>query len=50
MQEELERLNVSEVIVIGGTSVITPNVEKELKSLGIETITRIGGKTAMKPL
>ncbi|MCM3653247.1 cell wall-binding repeat-containing protein [Metabacillus litoralis] len=44
VKEELERLNVSKVVVIGGTSVITPNVEKELKSLGIKTITRISGK------
>ncbi|WP_299093764.1 cell wall-binding repeat-containing protein [uncultured Metabacillus sp.] len=44
VQEELERLNVSEVIIIGGKSVISPNVEEEFESLGIETITRISGK------
>ena len=44
VKKELERLNVSEVVIIGGKSVITPNVEQELKSLGIKKITRISGK------
>ncbi|WP_052737680.1 cell wall-binding repeat-containing protein [Bacillus sp. SA1-12] len=41
--EELERLEVSKVFLIGGASVISENVVKQLNGLGI-TVTRISGK------
>ncbi|WP_191565972.1 cell wall-binding repeat-containing protein [Metabacillus idriensis] len=43
VKEELKRLKVKKVILIGGTAVIGANVEKEIKELGINSIQRIGG-------
>lgn len=43
VKSELKRLKVTIVYLIGGTSVISANIEKELKSMGISTITRISG-------
>ncbi|MHA7139658.1 cell wall-binding repeat-containing protein [Rossellomorea arthrocnemi] len=43
VKDELKRLKVKKVILVGGKSVITSNVEKEVKDLGIKTISRISG-------
>ena len=43
VKEELERLEVSEVILIGGASAISADIEKQLEELGITKITRISG-------
>ncbi|MCA1065270.1 cell wall-binding repeat-containing protein [Rossellomorea aquimaris] len=43
VKDELVRLNVKKVILVGGKSVISPDVEKELKNLGIKTVSRISG-------
>ncbi|MCM3596133.1 cell wall-binding repeat-containing protein [Metabacillus idriensis] len=43
VKEELMGLGVSKVFLIGGASVISANVEKELKAMGIQTVTRISG-------
>jgi cell wall-associated protease len=40
---ELKRLGAKKVILVGGKSVITANVEKELKAAGITSISRISG-------
>lgn len=42
VMKELDRLDVKEVILVGGKSAITANVENQLKSLSI-TFTRISG-------
>lgn len=42
--EELVRLEVKEVILIGGASVISADVVKQLNDLGITNISRISGK------
>ena len=42
-QNEIKRLGVQNVIIVGGTSVVDTNVETELKNLGIKKITRLGG-------
>ncbi len=39
---ELQRLKATQAIIVGGTSVIGINIEKQLKKLGITT-TRVGG-------
>ncbi|WP_191557042.1 cell wall-binding repeat-containing protein [Metabacillus idriensis] len=44
VKSELKRLGTKKVILVGGASVITANVEKELKAAGITTISRISGK------
>ncbi|OXS54353.1 cell wall-associated protease [Bacillus sp. V-88] len=43
VKDELMRLKVKKVILVGGKSVITANVEKEVKNLGIKTVSRISG-------
>ncbi len=43
MKAELKRLKVNKVILIGGKSAITTNVEKDIKWLGITNISRISG-------
>jgi cell wall-associated protease len=43
VKDELKRLKVKKVILVGGKSVITANVEKEVKDLGIKTVSRISG-------
>jgi cell wall-associated protease len=43
VKDELKRLKAKKVILVGGKSVITANVEKEVKDLGIKTISRISG-------
>ncbi|MRX56152.1 hypothetical protein GJU41_19525 [Bacillus idriensis] len=40
---ELKELGVTKVYLIGGTGVISAEVEKELKAIGVKTITRIAG-------
>lgn len=42
-QNEIKRLGAKNVIIVGGTGVITSSVEKKLHSLGITKITRLGG-------
>ncbi|WNB92676.1 cell wall-binding repeat-containing protein [Bacillus sp. NEB1478] len=41
---ELKRLKPGKAIILGGTGSVSTNVENQLKSLGIQTIERIGGK------
>lgn len=41
---ELNRLNIENVIIVGGESVVSNNVIENLKSLGIKKIIRLGGK------
>ncbi|UXH43348.1 cell wall-binding repeat-containing protein [Rossellomorea vietnamensis] len=43
VKDELKRLKVKKVILVGGKSVISANVEKEVKDLGIKTVSRISG-------
>ncbi|MGM0754180.1 MAG: cell wall-binding repeat-containing protein [Bacillota bacterium] len=43
VKDELKRLKVKKVVLVGGKSVISANVEKEVKDLGIKTISRISG-------
>ncbi|MCS0670414.1 cell wall-binding repeat-containing protein [Cytobacillus firmus] len=43
VKNELMRLKVKSVYLIGGKSVISLNIEKELNSLGISSITRLSG-------
>jgi putative cell wall-binding protein len=40
---EIERLNATQAILVGGTDVIGTGVETQLKSLGINSITRLDG-------
>lgn len=42
-QNEIKRLKAKNAIIIGGTGVVTQAVEKQLNSLGITKITRLGG-------
>ncbi|TDL31326.1 peptidase S8 [Jeotgalibacillus sp. S-D1] len=44
VKDEIKRLKAKKVVVIGGNSVISTNVEKEIKALGITDISRISGK------
>lgn len=41
---ELNRLNIENVIIVGGESVVSNNVIENLKSLGVKKIIRLGGK------
>ena len=41
---ELNRLNIENVIIVGGEGVVSNNVIENLKSLGIKKIIRLGGK------
>lgn len=43
VKNELKRLKVKTVILIGGKGVISSNVENEIKNLGISSVTRISG-------
>lgn len=48
-KEELKRLNVDKVFIIGTTGVVSKNVEDEIKSLdGIKSVIRLGGKDRYK--
>ncbi|MDU5105827.1 cell wall-binding repeat-containing protein [Clostridium sp.] len=42
-QNEIKRLNAKNVIIVGGTGVVTQQVETQLRNLGISKITRLGG-------
>lgn len=42
-KEELSRLSPSKVIIVGGTGSVSPQIEKELRGMGIDYI-RFGGK------
>ena len=42
-KDEIKRLGAKNIIIAGGTGVVDLNVESELKTLGIETIERLGG-------
>lgn len=42
-QNEIKRLGAKNVIIVGGTGVVTPAVENQLRNLGITKITRLGG-------
>ncbi|MCR1950676.1 cell wall-binding repeat-containing protein [Clostridium sp. DSM 100503] len=42
-QNEIKRLKAKNVIIVGGTGVVTPAVESQLRNLGITKITRLGG-------
>ncbi|KIL51162.1 cell wall-binding repeat-containing protein [Jeotgalibacillus campisalis] len=44
VKDEIVRLNAKSATIVGGDYVVSPNVEKELKSLGVKSIKRIGGK------
>lgn len=41
---EIERLGANEVIILGGTGVISGTVEVELHDMGIATVERLGGE------
>jgi putative cell wall-binding protein len=41
--DEIDRLNATQVILVGGSDVVGPGVEDQLRSLGISSITRLGG-------
>lgn len=41
---ELNRLNIENVIIVGGEGVVSNNVIENLKSLGMKKIIRLGGK------
>lgn len=43
-KNEISRLGATNVIIAGGTSVVSTSVENELITLGIKNITRLGGK------
>ncbi|TDL31742.1 cell wall-binding repeat-containing protein [Jeotgalibacillus sp. S-D1] len=43
LQYAIEDLGVTQVYLIGGTAVISADVEKQLKALGVKKITRISG-------
>lgn len=47
MVDYLTAKNIKEVTIVGGTLVISTNVETELKNLGIK-VTRLGGATRIK--
>lgn len=42
-KNEIKRLGAKNVIIVGGTTVVNQEVEKQLLSLGISKITRLGG-------
>lgn len=42
-KNEIKRLGAKNVIIVGGTTVINQEVEKQLLSLGVSKITRLGG-------
>lgn len=42
---EIKRLKPKNAIIVGGSGIVKANVEKQLKSLGITNITRLGGST-----
>lgn len=42
-KNEIKRLGAKNVIIVGGTGVITQDVEQQLSSLGVSKITRLGG-------
>ena len=44
-KQEIKRLGAKDVIIIGGTGVVSKSIETQLKSLGITKITRLGGAT-----
>lgn len=44
LKDQLQALNVKKVFIIGGTGVISNNIERSIKSLNIET-ERLGGNT-----
>lgn len=44
VKNEIKRLGAKNVIIAGGTGVVTSKVENQLKSLGITKVTRLGGK------
>ncbi|MGD7044726.1 cell wall-binding repeat-containing protein [Jeotgalibacillus proteolyticus] len=44
VKDEIVRLNARSATIVGGGYVVSPNVEKELKSLGIKNVKRISGK------
>lgn len=41
---EIKRLGAKNVIIVGGTGVVSSAVEKELKNIGVTKITRLGGQ------
>ena len=45
VKNEIKRLGAKSAIIVGGSGVVTSNVEKELNALGITKITRLGGST-----
>lgn len=44
---EIDRLNASNVIIVGGEKTVTPEVEKQLKSMGLN-VKRIAGEDRMR--
>lgn len=42
-QNEIKRLGAKNAIIVGGTGVVTPAIESQLRNLGITKITRLGG-------
>ena len=42
-KNEIKRLGAKNIIIVGGTTVITKEVENQLLSLGVTKITRLGG-------
>ena len=45
VKNEIKRLGAKNVIIVGGSGIVTSNVEKELNNIGITKITRLGGLT-----
>ncbi|MGV7535305.1 cell wall-binding repeat-containing protein, partial [Mycobacterium kansasii] len=39
---QIKKMGVKNVVIVGGEGVVTPNVENELKSMGLN-ISRLGG-------
>lgn len=46
-KSEIDRLNASNVIIVGGEKTVTPEVEKQLKSMGLN-VKRIAGEDRMR--
>lgn len=44
-KNEISRLQVKKVVIVGGEGVITNNVVNEIKSMGISSVDRLGGAT-----
>lgn len=44
-KEEIRRLNPKNVIVVGGSGVVSENIVNEIRAMGISNIERLGGKT-----